>query len=141
MLTPKSASPTTIPQLSPLGTAPLAPPELAPLPSFDPMIAPMPAGQIDPNIELQHHAAQEALAGAPGWHSPVQMPSPHPPLPIHPQFPPTMLSRMQPRAKIAAHNTFALKCRFTPDGFHVATTSADQTTKLWSVTNEKLVII
>ncbi|KAI1726902.1 WD domain, g-beta repeat domain-containing protein [Ditylenchus destructor] len=45
---------------------------------------------------------------------------------------------LRPCAKIRAHTTFALKCRFTPDGLAVASTSADQSTKLWSVTNHKL---
>lgn len=41
--------------------------------------------------------------------------------------------------KISAHSTFVLKCRFRPDGLAVATTSADQTSKIWSTTNHKLV--
>lgn len=46
---------------------------------------------------------------------------------------------MKPSAKISAHSTFVLKCRYRPDGLAIATTSADQTTKLWSSTNHKLV--
>lgn len=62
-------------------------------------------------------------------------------------FPPTSelgiggvpASMMRPNAKILAHSTFVLKCRYRPDGLAIATTSADQTTKLWSSTNYKLV--
>lgn len=43
--------------------------------------------------------------------------------------------------KIPAHSTFVLKCRYRPNGLAVATTSADQTTKIWSTTNYKLVKI
>lgn len=50
-----------------------------------------------------------------------------------------LLNHAKPCAKLAAHSTFALKCRFKPDGLAIATTSADETTKLWSVTNHKLV--
>ena len=34
---------------------------------------------------------------------------------------------------IPAHKRYALKCRFSPDGKLLATSSADQTVKLWSV--------
>jgi len=44
----------------------------------------------------------------------------------------------RPFARLRAHPTFALKCRFRPDGMAIATTSADQTTKLWSLSNHTL---
>ncbi|KAH7726804.1 LTS8 protein [Aphelenchoides avenae] len=55
---------------------------------------------------------------------------------VEPQI--TMMSSARPCAKIRAHNTFALKCHFRPDSLAVATTSADQTTRLWSVTHHKM---
>jgi G protein beta subunit-like protein len=50
----------------------------------------------------------------------------------------TMMSNARPCAKIRAHKTFALKCRFRPDCLAVATTSADRSVKVWSATNHKL---
>jgi hypothetical protein len=63
--------------------------------------------------------------------------------PIHSQqqSPANLLMGGSPKysVKLRAHNTFALKCRYRPDGLAIATTSADQTTKLWSVTEHNLV--
>ncbi|KAI6178655.1 Target of rapamycin complex subunit LST8 [Aphelenchoides besseyi] len=59
-------------------------------------------------------------------------------MPNHINAPYTLMSNIRPSAKIVAHKTFALKCHFTPDGLSVATTSADQTVKIWSATEYKL---
>lgn len=50
----------------------------------------------------------------------------------------TLMSNIRPSAKVAAHETFTLKCHFTPDGLSVATTAADYTAKIWSATDYKL---
>ncbi|CAD5210292.1 unnamed protein product [Bursaphelenchus xylophilus] len=50
----------------------------------------------------------------------------------------TLMSNIRPSAKVAAHETFTLKCHFTPDGLSVATTAADYTAKIWSATDFKL---
>jgi len=57
----------------------------------------------------------------------------------HVNTPYTLMSNIRPSAKIHAHNTFALKCHFTPDGLSVATTSADHSAKIWSATDYNLV--
>jgi G protein beta subunit-like protein len=64
--------------------------------------------------------------------------SPYGVCPSHVNAPYTLMSNIRPSAKINAHNTFALKCHFTPDGLSVATTSADCSTKLWSATDYSL---
>lgn len=51
----------------------------------------------------------------------------------------SMTSNSKSGVKIPAHLTFILKCRFRPDGLAVVTTSADQSTKMWSTNNHKLV--
>jgi G protein beta subunit-like protein len=40
-------------------------------------------------------------------------------------------SALQRRVKFQAHKKYALKCRFSPDSTLLATTSADQTAKIW----------
>ncbi|CAG0923649.1 unnamed protein product, partial [Notodromas monacha] len=42
-------------------------------------------------------------------------------------------SRLVPLMKLSAHKNYALKCKFSPDSTILATTSADQTAKIWSV--------
>ena len=42
---------------------------------------------------------------------------------------------LEPVQRIAAHSTYALKCLFSPDARYLATTSADQTVKLWDLDN------
>ena len=71
-------------------------------------------------------------------HLPAQAGSPQPQQPTGPATP-HMSGSGRPCAKLRAHQTFALKCRYRPDGLAIATTSADQTTKLWSVTNNKMI--
>jgi len=43
-----------------------------------------------------------------------------------------------PKQKIPAHQKYAVKCLFSPDGSLLATTSADGTLKLWSTTDFSL---
>lgn len=38
---------------------------------------------------------------------------------------------MQRKLKLKAHKRYALKCKFSPDSTLLATTSADQTAKIW----------
>jgi len=46
-------------------------------------------------------------------------------------------NRLLPIKKIEnAHNRYALKCKFSPDTSVLATTSADQTARLWTVDND-----
>jgi len=44
---------------------------------------------------------------------------------------PLQCSPIQRKLKLNAHKRYALKCRFSPDSTLLATTSADQTVKLW----------
>ncbi|XP_077979424.1 target of rapamycin complex subunit lst8-like [Glandiceps talaboti] len=41
------------------------------------------------------------------------------------------LSQLHPKTKIPAHKKYGLKCKFSPDCTLLATTSADQTVKIW----------
>uniref|UniRef100_A0A914XDE2 Target of rapamycin complex subunit lst8 n=1 Tax=Plectus sambesii TaxID=2011161 RepID=A0A914XDE2_9BILA len=40
-------------------------------------------------------------------------------------------SRVVPKKKLLAHERYGLKCRFSPDSTLLATTSADETARLW----------
>jgi G protein beta subunit-like protein len=44
--------------------------------------------------------------------------------------------RLSPHQKVRVHSRYAIKCCFSPDSSLLATTSADQTAKLWSAKNE-----
>ncbi|KAK2714744.1 target of rapamycin complex subunit lst8-like isoform X2 [Artemia franciscana] len=44
-------------------------------------------------------------------------------------------SQLTPVKDLTAHSKYGLKCKFSPDGAYLATTSADHTTRLWSVAN------
>ena len=41
----------------------------------------------------------------------------------------------------AAHKRYGLKCKFSPDSTMLVTTSADQTAKLWSSSDRKLITV
>ncbi len=41
----------------------------------------------------------------------------------------------------AAHKRYALKCKFSPDSTMLVTSSADQTAKLWSTADLKLITV
>lgn len=43
----------------------------------------------------------------------------------------TQIEPMQRKLKLKAHKRYALKCKFSPDSTLLATTSADQTAKIW----------
>ena len=47
----------------------------------------------------------------------------------------------EPRKAITAHKRYALKCAFSPDSTMVATTSADQTTRLWRTSDLGLITV
>lgn len=47
--------------------------------------------------------------------------------------------QLHPKHKIAAHQRYGLKCRFSPDSTLLVTTSADQTAKVWRTTDFSLV--
>ncbi|CAK5085207.1 unnamed protein product [Meloidogyne enterolobii] len=53
-------------------------------------------------------------------------------------LPVDLISNAKYRMKLRAHKSFALKCRYRPDSLAIATCSADQTTKLWSVSDHNL---
>ena len=40
-------------------------------------------------------------------------------------------TQLKPRSRLTAHKRYGLKCKFSPDAKYLATTSADQTVKLW----------
>ncbi|KAL3087749.1 hypothetical protein niasHT_029513 [Heterodera trifolii] len=92
--------------------------------------------------QLQHHQQpHHHPVVVPPHAQPVQPHHPPPlavPQPMRPSPPPLSMpgagatKHHHQCAKVRAHNTFGLKCRFRPDGLAVATTSADQTAKLWS---------
>ncbi|XP_002736782.1 target of rapamycin complex subunit lst8-like [Saccoglossus kowalevskii] len=44
---------------------------------------------------------------------------------------PQQLTHLIPKTKIPAHEKYGLKCKFSPDSTLLATTSADQTVKIW----------
>jgi len=44
----------------------------------------------------------------------------------------------KPTAKFTAHKRYALKCKFSPDGSILATSSADQSTKIWRTSDWSL---
>jgi G protein beta subunit-like protein len=44
---------------------------------------------------------------------------------------PLQIEPMQRKLKLKAHKRYALKCKFSPDCTLLATTSADQTAKIW----------
>ena len=54
-------------------------------------------------------------------------------------LPVDLITNAKYRMKLRAHKSFALKCRYRPDSLAIATCSADQTTKLWSVSDHNLV--
>jgi len=45
---------------------------------------------------------------------------------------------LHPKTKISAHDRYALKCLFSPDSCFLATTSADQTVKIWQTADFSL---
>uniref|UniRef100_A0A183BHY0 Rap-GAP domain-containing protein n=1 Tax=Globodera pallida TaxID=36090 RepID=A0A183BHY0_GLOPA len=91
----------------------------------------------------QHHPLQPVVV--PQQPSAAVAATVPPPLvqvqPIRPSPPPplSLINSANKYTKVRAHQTFALKCRFRPDGLAVATTSADQSAKLWSCNTHKLV--
>uniref|UniRef100_A0A183CJF3 Rap-GAP domain-containing protein n=1 Tax=Globodera pallida TaxID=36090 RepID=A0A183CJF3_GLOPA len=90
----------------------------------------------------QHHPLQPVVV--PQQPSAAVAATVPPPLvqvqPIRPSPPPplSLINSANKYTKVRAHQTFALKCRFRPDGLAVATTSADQSAKLWSCNTHKL---
>jgi len=50
---------------------------------------------------------------------------------------PTDTSRFDPMQKLEAHQTYILRCQFSPDSKFLATTSADHSIKLWSASKDK----
>lgn len=48
------------------------------------------------------------------------------------------ISQLHPRTKIPAHKKYGLKCRFSPDCTLLATTSADQTVRIWKTSDFSL---
>ena len=46
-----------------------------------------------------------------------------------------------PKTTINAHKRYGLKCKFSPDSSMLATSSADQTTKLWRTMDFKLITV
>ncbi|PIK49498.1 putative target of rapamycin complex subunit lst8 [Apostichopus japonicus] len=49
-----------------------------------------------------------------------------------------ILSELHPKCKKEAHRKYALKCKFSPDCTLLATTSADQTVKIWKTADFSL---
>lgn len=88
-----------------------------------PLMMLQPLGQAPPLMHLDNMAMYSGPYGV---------------SPMHANAPYTLMSNIRPSSKINAHNTFALKCHFTPDGLSVATTSADHTAKIWSATDYSL---
>ena len=66
---------------------------------------------------------------------------------LQPAGPPSQQQQQQtalfpePRKAITAHKRYALKCAFSPDSTMVATTSADQTTRLWRTSDLGLITV
>lgn len=54
-------------------------------------------------------------------------------------LPVDLISNAKYRMRLRAHKSFGLKCRYRSDSLAIATCSADQTTKLWSVSDHNLV--
>ncbi|XP_071948073.1 target of rapamycin complex subunit lst8-like [Antedon mediterranea] len=50
----------------------------------------------------------------------------------------TETSQLRPKTKLQAHKKYALKCKFSPDSTLLATTSSDQTVKLWKTSDFSL---
>ena len=46
-----------------------------------------------------------------------------------------------PKTNFKAHKRYGLKCKFSPDSSMLATSSADQTTKLWRTSNFSLITV
>uniref|UniRef100_A0A914HED3 Target of rapamycin complex subunit lst8 n=1 Tax=Globodera rostochiensis TaxID=31243 RepID=A0A914HED3_GLORO len=86
---------------------------------------------LQPVVMPQQPSAAVA-ATAPPPLAQVQPVRPSPPPPL------SLINSANKYTKVRAHQTFALKCRFRPDGLAVATTSADQSAKLWSCNTHKL---
>ena len=47
--------------------------------------------------------------------------------------------KLIPRYKFNAHNSYVLKCKFSPNSKYLATSSADQTTRIWRLEDFSLV--
>jgi len=47
-------------------------------------------------------------------------------------------TQLKPRSRLMAHKRYGLKCKFSPDAKFLATTSADQTVKLWKTSDFSL---
>lgn len=47
-------------------------------------------------------------------------------------------TQLRPRSRLLAHKRYGLKCKFSPDAKYLATTSADQTVKLWRTSDFSL---
>ena len=45
------------------------------------------------------------------------------------------------KIRIPAHKRYALKCKFSPDSSMLATSSADQTTKIWRTADYSLITV
>lgn len=45
------------------------------------------------------------------------------------------IMQLHPRRKLDAHTKYGLKCKFSPDSVLLATTSADQSVKIWQTSN------
>lgn len=59
--------------------------------------------------------------------------------PSQPQQPQQLALYPEPKKPFTAHKRYALKCAFSPDSTMLATTSADQTTRLWRTTDLGLI--
>ncbi|KAI0208379.1 Target of rapamycin complex subunit lst8 [Lamellibrachia satsuma] len=47
-------------------------------------------------------------------------------------------TQLHPKSSIHAHQKYALKCKFSPDSSMLATTSADNTVKIWQLSDQSL---
>ena len=61
--------------------------------------------------------------------------------PSQPQQPQQLALYPEPKKPFTAHKRYALKCAFSPDSTMLATTSADQTTRLWRTTDLGLITV